>query len=495
MPFLFAQDQFINRWSKTFIDSPEGIRKAQLLMHGLETSGVVHKDANGNDIFTYPLSGVATRVITGTLAHLGIGASIPVSVPWTGAMNDLAPGLNNPLTPAVGPAVAIPLKALASRDPGLQQLQQNVLGPGASTGYLDQVLPSTLSRMLTALHMDPQSTSQYASAQMQAMQMLEANGMGYNEKGNHETKQQYLDRVDAWTKNLFFTKAILGFIVPASPTANFDPKDMNPRLRQLMGELPYNDAINEFMREQPNASPYTVFTSTTTGDVPNLPSTKAAGDFMNAHADFVKNHPLAAGWFIPRTTGPEPFDPAVYREQITYGMRSQKLPSQFLDDITKAAPARTYYQSEQNYYNAYNQTKSTQMRSQMRQSYDQWKSAFLAQNPTFADYVTSGGAAVKRDDTLRQITATLSNGTAPAGPQTDHIKTLMESFHNFEQAYAAGMGNYSHSNTTKQANLKTSFQSWAQDYIVANPDVADFYTILLQPELGQNALSQGVVAA
>ncbi len=201
-----------------------------------------------------------------------------------------------------------------------------------------------------------------------------------------------------------------------------------------MSELPYNDAISEFIKEHPDATPYTVFASSSTGDVPGLPSTQGAQQFMTANQEFVKNYPLASGWFIPRTTGNEPYDPTVYREQLSYGMRAEKFPADFLNDLIRSQAASTYYESESNYYNAYNATSSSATRTQMRESYDAWKATFMAQNPTFADYMTTGGAAVKRVDTLREIQQALPS--APQSPQTEHISVLMSGFQNYEQAYS-----------------------------------------------------------
>ena len=492
MPFLFAQDQFIKRWGRTFVDSPDAIRKMQMTMHGLEMSGFIHTDSSGNQVFYYPGSALATSIVAGVMAKFHMGATIPVGIPWTGQINNLAPGFSNPTTPSVGPVVALPLKAASGMFPELQPAQQTLLQGGASSSFLSQIMPTTVSRLMDAVAGSPNNNSEFLSSMVKAMQLLAVNGYGLPENATTAQKQAYINRLQSWTRTLFVTKAMLGFVVPSSPTADFDTKNLDSRLQQLMGELPYNEAINEFLKENPDASPYTVFASQSTGDVPNLPSTQAAANFMSAHSDFVKNFPLASGWFIPKTLGNQPFDAAVYRAQIQYGMRADKLPQDYLNDLIKSEAATTYYQSENNFYTAYANASGT-TKTQMLESYDNWKSNFLAQNPTFADYVTGGGAAVKRDDTLREIQDALP--TAPESAQTDHIRTLMQSFQNFEQAYSATQGNYSTTNTRQQAQMKQDFTAWATQYTTQNPDVADMWNVLMLPELGQNALTQGVINA
>jgi uncharacterized protein YhfF len=117
----------------------------------------------------------------------------------------------------------------------------------------------------------------------------------------------------------------------------------------------------------------------------------------------------------------------------------------------------------------------------------------MAQNPTFADYMTSGGAAVKRTDTLRELQTVLDNGTAPPGPQTDHISVVMQSFRNYEQEYAATDGNYSRAVSKSRASTQAAFEDWAAQYTAAHPDVADFYNVLIKPSLGTKALTQGAL--
>lgn len=494
MPFLFAQDQFIKRWGRTFIDSPDGIRKAQLTMQGLQNSGFITTNSQGEQTFAYPGSQYALSLLARTLNVFHLGATLPVLTPFTGEVTDLMPGLQSPSIPSVGPTVAVVVKGLTGIFPELQPAQQVLLQEGASTSYWDQILPPTLSRLILAVSGSPNTPGEFASAMMQAMQLLAAGGHGLPENANAAQKQQYLDRVTSWTRTAFFFKALLGFIVPASPTQNFDPKNLDGRLQQLFTELPTNEAIAEFIRENPDATPYTVFDSSSAGDVPNLPSTQGVQQFMSQNGKLVSEHPLAAGWFVPRTLGNEPFDPSVYREQISYGMRNQTLPVDFLTDLTKAAAASTYYASENNYYTAYNQVTSSAQKTQMRTIWDNWQANFMAQNPTFANYVTDGGEAQKRADTLRDIQSVLDSNEAPEGSTTQHVATLMEAFGNYEQAYASLDGNYSEQATQQRDNMETTIQTWAAAYTNQNPDVSDLWNTLLVPELGQHALTQGVIS-
>lgn len=494
MPFLFAQDQFLKRWIRTFADSPEGIRKAQLAMNGLRTSGFVHTDANGNEYFYYPGSATVTSLLSHTLTFAGIPSSLPIAVPFTAQVKNLLPGLNDPITPGVGPVVAIPLKELANFFPELQPAQQAILQQGASQSWWEQVLPSTATRLIQTFTGSASDQGEFGSMMMKAMQQAEETGHGLPINATPQQAQAYLDRMRNWTRVNFFVKAALGFTVPATPTPQFDPKNFNGKLQTLLNEMPYDQAITTFLKENPTASPYTVFLSSTTGDVANLPSTTAAGDFINSNRAFVAAHPQASGWFIPRTTGNNAFDPSVYREQITYGMRDTKLPSQFLQDIQMAPSAQLYYTSINNEQAAIkNAGTNTAAKSQIRAGFDQWEAQFARQNPAFADYLAGGGKAVERAQTITDLQHSLNDPTLPQSAQTDHIRMMVQSYDSYESAFLTTQGNYSSSSLAYQARLKAGITDWANTYIAENPDVADLWNVLLLPELGTKGVTQGLV--
>lgn len=493
MPFLFAQDQFIKRWVRTFVDSPEAIRKAQLGMNGLKTSGFVHTDANGNEFFYYPGSGTVTSIIADALTKIGLPASLPISVPFTGEVKNLMPGLADPLTPSVGPLVAVPLKELAGIFPELQPTQTALLQEGASESWWEQVLPSTVSRLIQAFSGSSSDQGEFGSSMMKAIQLAEETGHGLPHNATPAQQQQYIDRVTNWTRILFFVKAAIGFNVPATPTPNFDPKNFSGKLQTLLNTLPYDQAITEFLKENPKATPYTVFMSETTGDVADLPSTQAAGEFISSNRAFIAAHPQAAGWLIPRTTGQGTYDASVYREQIQYGMRESKLPTQFLQDVLMAPAANTYYKSIANEQAAITAAgNNTASKAAIRQGFDQWEAGFARQNPAFSDYLASGGKAEVRAQTISDLQSAMDDPTLPQGTQTDHVKTLLESYDNFENAYLTTEGNYSSSSLAYQNQLKAGITDWANQYIADNPDVADLWNVLFLPELGDKGVTQGL---
>ncbi len=318
---------------------------------------------------------------------------------------------------------------------------------------------------------------------VKAMQELQASGNGLPADASTQQKQQYIDRVKNWTRILFFTKTALGFAAPASPTEEFDPTNLSGRLTTLMNELPYDQAVSEFLKENPNASAYTVFDSTSTGGA-ELPSTQAAANFLNSNADFVKEYPQAAGWLIPRTMGNEPFNAAAYREQIQYGLRDTKTPESFLDDIITAPAASQYYNGYDEEQASLAQVKNDPAQaSAIRANWDQESQQFLAQNPTFAQSLTSSTKKVQREETIDELNTALEDPSIPESAQTDQVRTLLQGFDAYQQSYSTLLGQTSTAAEKEKDAMKANFIAEGNEYAQENPAVSDMWNVLIRPEV------------
>jgi hypothetical protein len=118
----------------------------------------------------------------------------------------------------------------------------------------------------------------------------------------YQDEQQYINQIRNWTRIRFFATAALGFVGPALPSNDFDTKALDARLQDLLNELPYNDAINEYLSEHPDATPWTVSKSTTTGE-DILPRHKPRASSSTPIASSCTRIPMRpAGSHAPRAT-------------------------------------------------------------------------------------------------------------------------------------------------------------------------------------------------
>lgn len=125
IPFFDAFIEVTTTWGKQLTRDPSNLRKAQLVIDGAKTNGYFDTDEYGNQIFTYPGSGM----IYGLLGINGDNAE--------GRLTGNAQSLNTATTsvvPGIGPVVQIPLSFLMSdSNPALAGLEQMLMPYGKRT--------------------------------------------------------------------------------------------------------------------------------------------------------------------------------------------------------------------------------------------------------------------------------------------------------------------------------------------------------------------------
>lgn len=474
-PFLFAQRQFIQRWGRTVLESPDTIRKIQLSMNGLRSMGFIRKDQNGNTYFYYPASQYPQELITKVLTSFGVKATVPMVVPFTGEVRYLIPGLDNPVTPSVGPFATVGMKELAKVMPELNGFDQAVLQQGATTPSWQAFTPTVFNRLWNALG-PQQAGSELSSTMMQAIKYLDAAGYTPGPHASPAEREQYLSRVENWARTLLVMRAGLGFALPATPTPTLDPKHLSAAWHSLLNELPYNTAAAEYVKLHPDATAYTV--GETQGESGGYtPATAASLAWMNGHIGFVRAHPLAAAWFVPRTGNG--FTPAAYREQIALGMRKPKTMPTFLNDVIMARASNTYYATLQQYERDYTATTTSQEHQKLVNWWNNWKASFFKRNPIFGNYVASAAGHIRRQQTLEDLQQALTTPNVPESPLVPELRSMLDHYNQFSDQWRAVTGLYSTTSTTTQRTLQSDMLAWGNSYAKAHPQVADFWSTVL----------------
>jgi hypothetical protein len=528
-PFWFAQEQFYKRWARTMAVAPWGFRQAQLVNGGLIHSGFVHTDPQtGQEYFVYPGSSIVTDALSKTLSGIGIDSYLPVNGSLTGQIKALSPGFERPGIPNLGPFLVAPMNALKTIDPDFTKAIDAIEGKqAASQGVLKPFIPGNLQRLADLVNPDLLDHSQYASAQMQAIQYLEATGHGIsqpaiNNLGNTNTvgpppagtkgqpgdyvtdargqpyvaqpdgtwrrndpieQQQYLQRVKNWARIFLMSRAVFGFSAPAAPEAQFNPDNLHNDLQTYLKELPFNEAVGAFLKQHPDATAYTVF-QTKSGDGTPPPATAKAMDFYDTNRPFMDAHRDAGSYFIPQPATKGPFDLAAYQEQMAEGFRLKKAPSEFYNDVQYALSARTYFQALDNKNKLVAAPPAGMTASQVSQQWDQWSKQFMAVNPVFADQLTSSNGTLKRAQIMEDVGQALNDPALPPTPQTEDIATLYTGWRNWQLMIGPSAGtNAPHLSTSTKNYLDGQFALWAEAYVKAHPDVQALYDKAIHPSL------------
>jgi hypothetical protein len=484
-PFWFAQEQFYKRVAKTMVHSPERLRQMQLMVMGIRHAGILHKDDEGEEYFLYPAVGAMQDALTkGFELVTGYKAKLPLPANFRGKVKFVTPGLERIGLPSFGPLVAVGMNVLRRRFPELIQLERGLLGErGAGRPIWEQVTPTTFSRIWHFLADKPETSPYMASAMMQAMMYLDANNLAPPADASAEENEAYIERVTNWTRVLFLTRLIFGYSVPAAPEVELDPDEMHQEFRQLLKQLPIEEAVSEFLRRNPDASAYTVFQSKSAAGAP-LPSTEQTLDFMEHNRAFLSSYPSAGGWFLPQEPAEE-FSIEAYREQLALELRTRKAPKDFYRDVKFAEGAETYFASKKvkdETLKASVEAGDSTRSARIRESWRVWKEAFFKAHPIFAEELMSSERTVRRQRALEQLRMALEDSRVPENEQTTHIHELLTSYDRHLAFQRRLVGMNTKPARDAKARERATFAAWAEDYITEHADVAGLYRRLMEED-------------
>lgn len=490
VPFWFAEEQFLKRWAYTLAHSPEGLRRAQLLVGAGKHFGLIRQNDHGEDVFVYPGSAQLNQLL-GAVAEKVTGEpySIPLEVPLTGQLQYATPGFDRLGVPGYSPVVSIPLTLLQRRFPELTKSASDALGRGGGLSLVDQIFPASVLRFVKAFTGSPDRDAQYGSAMIQTMQMLEANHLTPKEDAGAEEWAKYNDRVENFTRILLINRAILGFVGPASPQPEF-PGDLSQEFRKMLKSLPLEEASAEFIRQHPDATPYTVFSTKSTSGA-TLSSSDAALKFMDDNEDLIAAYPQATAWLLPQSDDNKPANRSAFARQVQLGLRERKTPEDWQKDFFFSRAADAYFKSRDRYEIARDATDSSAKRKELDDNWRQWKESYFNQHPVFAEQLQSRDAHNRRMKTIDQMHTLLNDPRLREREgQVEHVddlRTVMQSWDRFDSAIRSMTGDRGSSAQEKRKNLRIAFHQWGNAYVARRPKLRAFWRRVLEPEIGLDA--------
>jgi hypothetical protein len=464
LPFWHAQEQFLKRWGRMLAHNPTAFRKAQLGMMGLRHSGLVTQDENGDDVFAYPGWGFVQSVLAGAAKPIFGDMKLPVSVPFTGKIKYLAPGLDRSLIPGVGPFVGVPLKAARQLWPEyepLKKVEEAAIGPGAERSLWEQFVPTVVRNAYGAVAGEPDHDQQMTSAMLNVMQLLEREGHGLKEDATEQEKTIYIDRVRKWARSMLGLRAIAGFVLPTSSPQLQYLDTLSPELRELMGALPIDQATAEFMRRHPDADAFTVFqTEAIKGGPKPLPASQEAGRWLDEHKAFVDAHGATASWFIP--DGPAEFDRAVWQEEFAMGLRRRKTVDEFWTDVKVSADSDMYYRNQDRFRVELAKAQTPDLREALRDSWRQWKEGYLATRPLFSRHLRQGSERqLDREEILGRLELALADDNAPRSGHEEALGQMIRGYRSWQRSLLSLQGFDDSFSSEQRKTLTKSFAAWA----------------------------------
>lgn len=499
VPFLFAEEQFLKRWARSVAESPEMIRKAQLMMNGFRSMGVVRKDDRGNDYFVYPGAGEAAKVLSDLAAPIfGDNVRIPYVIEMTGQVGYTLPGLGDQVgVPSVGPLVAAPLELLSRHYPELSDVEHVLVQRGADQPLWRYFIPSHGAKLWEAMYGDIDS-GQLASATSQAMLTMAVNGQAPAEGATPDEQQQFIERARGQARFILGTRAIMGMNAPASPQVKFRSDELNAEYNRLLAAAPIEEATAAFLAAHPDVDAGDLLAATVSTSEQEfggmlLPTDTAAG-WMDDNAELIGGFPAAASWLMPQPDADDRFSHRAWTQQFALGLRRHKAPMELLHDVYFQAASRDYF-DKRTEHEAVMLTAVGEARSLEQENWRTWKDAYFAQHPVFQSMLADPTRIQRRQQAVSELSVLAKD---PDGPVPAELAELIGRYEDYRDRTSAMRGDRRTVVENRRKALTEEFSTWALWYIQRHPRLTAAYMRLIEPDLAdldEDATAAGAISA
>lgn len=485
VPFQFAEEQFLKRWVRSIFESPEMIRKAQLGMNGLRDMGVVRQDAQGNEVFVYPLVGEAINALSGPLSMVfGDNLRVPYVGAMTGRVDYALPGLGDQMgVPSVGPLIAMPLELLSRHFPELADIEETVSGPGADRPVWSYFVPSWAGRVWESA-MGDVDKGQLASATIQAIQMAGVNGQLPDEGATDQEQEEFISRMEGQARTILFARGMFGLVAPASPQWETKAEELSDDFKATLRTAgDFEASITAFLGKHPDVEPAdllsaTVFETEAEYAGPSNP-TDETFEFIDRNSELIAGFPAAAPWVLPQGHATDPFSHRAWSQQVARGMRKRKTSEDFLGDIYFRGASRDYFDARE-LHDANMLTAVGEQRSQLNREWTTWSAAYKRMHPVFANMLEDPTRRQRRRQAIDEL-VTMSAGEDSIVP--DELADLVESYHEYQLSTAGLRGDRRQAVLDRRRALTEDFVTWALWHVQQHPQLAGFWMQVMEPEL------------
>ena len=460
--FYRAQEDFYRRMYKVVRYNPAAIRKAALVMDGIDHNGWIQEDDQGEKYFVYPGVEPIYRAVQASMAAVGIAPEFktPFPVQFGANVKMLTPSLNSDsLLPTFnGPLAGVSIKVLTNLvdvfgAPGAADtITELTMGKySVDQPFVSSFLPAHINRLYAAMDKDERD-SQYASAWRKAVTYLEASGNGipkkYDEMGNLippsiEEQEAYRQKIKNTTLAIVGTRFIYGFIAPASPKvelksemanwikdndrANFK-QGWNALIDEYAGD--YDKAMAKWVELFPNQIPFTV-TESEKKTVAIIGYAEEAGKFVEDNKGLFEKYPQGAAFLIPQKGG---FSWDAYKTMKDMGLKYNKRVDDYLREVQTVADLQTYY-SKKNEYEANLELMPTDFaRSIAREEFQNWATLFKAGRPMLQEELSQGSQrAIARQNAIDDLRNMLNDKDVKVKPAVrGSLKDMLDLYDNYK---------------------------------------------------------------
>jgi hypothetical protein len=492
IPFQFAEEQFLKRWARTVVDNPEVLQKAQLSMQGLKHVGYISQNEFGEDVYVFPGSELMMKAVSKMLMTItGQPIMLPMSNPFTGQVKYTFAGSDRFGIPAVGPIAGIGTTLVKSFFPEIaesqtfQMTERAVYGErGFNRNLWQQIVPTSFYAMINARAGDPEHDLRMASAMNSAAAMMEAEGLAPGPEATDKEKDIYQQRLRNHARMVEFMRGALSFVTPA--TASYDVPNLSREFKDLLKDMPIEEATRVFIGKHPDALPWTVFESKSVSGAP-LPATDAAYKVLSDHEEYFTKYQMAGPWFLPQAKEDDPYAQQAFYQQMTFGLRVRKLPEEYQRDIDFAQAAPIYFDSKKQKdvaIEAWQAAGDKDMVREIKASWKTWKDQYFKLNPVFKEELENPESHQRREKIISQMTAAVNDPEVPNVPHLEPMKMVLTQFQGMKAALEAWTPYNTRESREARELIRENFDAWATHFVRYNPEIKAFYQRVIMYEVG-----------
>jgi hypothetical protein len=454
-----ATEDFYRRLYRLKDVAPRTLYRLRLSNVGLEASGAVFEDQNGEPYVVMPMDNVIFKATDGAFRALtgNLGYSQPLFNEFTFKLRMVNPsfsqdaGLPTLSGPIAGLGV-IAVKNLLGTVPGkipfvggqiqpyAQQLGEGIdtfaLGSiGDNVDVFRAVVPASLQRIWAGLGIDEKSRQQTTAA-MQAVAYNAANGIGIDPNASDLEKAKYLDNIRISAHNVLFMRHFLGLFSPVAPTTMesvgvpdyiketgitslrsefFDI--LNGITAANQGDItdPYEAALATYIGKNPGKLIYTVSREDKQTRV-LIKNTDKLKDWGIRNAKLVEQYGEAAYIFAPQIGD---FNAATYNWIQSAGLVSSKSLEKYYKDLQTAEDKQKYYDIARQEKEILAEMSDPQLRANVIKAATQQRAALKANNPLLNSALIGEGNTIGNEQVLmNSVEQMISNPDVSINPAT-----------------------------------------------------------------------------
>lgn len=461
--FYRATEDFYRRYYRMMRDKPlQVIYRMRLLHQGLQSSGSVYKDQQGNEYFIFPTDAVINGALEPTMRKLT--GDNQFVIPQFDDFKMKLTMLNPSFSPDAGvPALSGPGAAVSVL--GVKAILGNLPGPlalpGAKAGefvnnlalgnigknmtlrraivpfFVENVLTLTKpAQDILGISNEENMTREEVSAAMQAASYMQVYGKNpLPENPTPQERADYMKALRISTHNVLFMRAFLGIFAPASASLqeskgvpNYYKEAGVTSLRNefytiLEGiKKTYGTEINDpyalataiFIAKNPKKSIY-IASRTNKNTLALIGKTNEVKDWSLANESFINKYGEAAYLVAPQVGE---FNSAVYNWMESQELISQPKLADYLDRVLVAEDKAAYFDIGRREQEALTTVNSITERKGIIANATAQRQALLTSNPLLVDALQSKNNFPQEKMTLDTLQVMLDDKDTPINSTT-----------------------------------------------------------------------------